>query len=64
MTLVEAFTIVKQCDRALCQHDATDLVFLLVDSSKFWKSPITTAGLAETKVDKTMYCWSCCRNPC
>ena len=58
-TLVEAFAIVEQCDRALCQHDATDLVFLLVDSSKSRKAPVATAGLAEAEVDKTLYCWSC-----
>ena len=33
-TLVEAFDVVKQCGRALCQHNTTDLVSLLVDSSK------------------------------
>ena len=33
--LAEAFAIVEQCDRVLCQHNATDLVSLLVDSSKF-----------------------------
>ena len=32
-TLAEALAIVEQCDRALCQHNATDLVSLLVDSS-------------------------------
>ena len=30
-TLAEAFTIVEQCDRALCKHDATDLVSLLAN---------------------------------
>ena len=34
-TLAEAFAIVEQCDRALCQHDTTNLVSLLMDSSKF-----------------------------
>ena len=61
-TLAEAFAIVEQCDRALCQHDATDLVSLLVDSSKSRKAPAATAGLAETEVDKTLYCWSCGRS--
>ena len=60
-TFVEAFAIVEECDRALCQHDATDLVSLLVDSSKFRKAPAAAAGLAETEVDKTLYCWSCGR---
>ena len=58
-TLAEAFAIVEQCDRALCQHDATDLVSLLVDSSKSRKAPVATAGLAEAEADKTLYCWSC-----
>ena len=58
-TLAKAFAIVEQCDRTLCQHDATDLVSLLVDSSKFRKAPVATARLAEAEVDKTLYCWSC-----
>jgi hypothetical protein len=33
-TLAEAFDVVEQCDRALCQHDATELMSLLVDSNK------------------------------
>ena len=33
-TLAEALAIVEQCDRPLCQHNATDLVPLRVDSSK------------------------------
>ena len=57
-TLVEIFTIVEQCDRALCQHDVTDLVSLLVDSSKFRKVPVAAAGLAETEMEKILYCWS------
>ena len=42
-TLAEAFTVVEQCDCALCQYDATDLVSLLVDSSKPGRFPVTTA---------------------
>ena len=56
-TLAEAFAIVEQCDRALCQHDATNLVSILADSSKSRKVPVPTTGLAG--VDKTLYCWSC-----
>ena len=33
-TLVEAFAVVEQCDRALCQHDATNLVSLLVEPQR------------------------------
>ena len=58
-TFVEAFAIMKQCDHVLCEHDATDLVSLLVDSSKFQKAPVATAGLAEAEMEKTLYCWSC-----
>jgi hypothetical protein len=60
-TLAEAFAIVGQYDRALCQHDVTDLVSLLVDSSKPRKARVAAAGLAETEVDKTLYCWACGR---
>ena len=41
-TVAEAFAIVGQCDRALCQHDATDLVSFLVDSSKSRKALVAT----------------------
>ena len=58
-TLVEAFAIVEQCDRAFCQHDATDLVSLLVDSRKSRRVLFAAVGLAEEQVDKTLYCWSC-----
>ena len=47
-----------QYDHALCQHDVTDLVSLLVDSSKSRKVPIAIIELAETEVEKTLYCWS------
>lgn len=36
----EAFAVIKQCDRALCHYDATDLVSFLMDSSKFKKTPV------------------------
>ena len=55
---METFVIIEQCDRALCQHDATDLMSMLVDSRKSWKVPIGVAGLAKLEVDKTLYCWS------
>ena len=58
-TFEEVFTIVKQCDRVLCQHDATNLVSLLVDISKTRKTLIATTSLAEVEGDKTLYCWSC-----
>jgi hypothetical protein len=57
-TLTKVFAIVEQCDRALHQHDATDLVSLLVDSSKSQKIPIAATGLADTEVYKTLYYWS------
>ena len=52
-TLAKAFAIVEQCDHALCQHDAINLMYLLVDSSKSQKALVATAGLAEAEVDKT-----------
>ena len=58
-TLAEAFAIVKQCDDTLCQYDATDLVSLLVDSSKSGKALVATVRLAEVEADKTLYYWSC-----
>ena len=58
-TLAEAFAIVEHCDRTLCQHDAIDLVSLLVDSSKSRKAPVAIAGLVEAEMYKTLYCWSC-----
>ena len=58
-TFVEAFAMVEQCDRALYQHDVTDLVSLLVNSSKPRRVPITTAGLAEAETDNIYHYWSC-----
>ena len=55
----EDFAIVEHCDRALCQHNATEMVSMLVDSSKSEKVPVAATGLAEAEVDKTLYCWSC-----
>ena len=54
-TLAEAFANVEQCDRALCQHNATDLVSLLVDSSKSRKVLVAAARLAEAEVNKILY---------
>ena len=42
-TLADTFTVVELYDRALCQHDAIDLVSLLVDSSKPRRAPVLTA---------------------
>lgn len=53
-----AFAITEQYDYALCQHNATGLVSLLVDFSKSRKTPITVLGLVETEVDRTLYCCS------
>ena len=58
-TPTEALTIVEQCNRALCQHDATDLVSMLVDSNKSDKVPVAVVKLAEAEVDKTLYWCSC-----
>ena len=58
-TLVEAFAEVDQCNCTLCQHDATDLISLLVVFNKSRKFPIVTAGLAATEDDNTYHCWYC-----
>jgi hypothetical protein len=58
-TLAEAFAVVEQCDCALCQHEATDLVSLLVDSSKPQRASVTIARLAEVETDNIYHCWSC-----
>lgn len=57
-TLVEAFAIVEQCESCLEQHDATDLVSMIIDSSKSRKVPVVVVELAETKVENNLYCWS------
>ena len=57
-SFTKAFAIVEQCNHALCQFDASDLVSLLVASSKFRKVPVAVTGLAEAKLDKTLYCLS------
>lgn len=55
----QIFAVVKQCDHALCQHDITVLVSLLVDSNIFRQTSVAAEGLTKTKVGKTLYCWSC-----
>ena len=59
-TFAEAFvehTIVEQCDRAFSQHDAIDLVSLLVYFSQSRKVSVAAVELAEAEVDKALYCW-------
>lgn len=58
-TFTEPFAIVEQCDCVLYQYDATELVFLLVDSSKSQNTSIAALWLAKAEVDKTLYCWCC-----
>jgi hypothetical protein len=53
------FAIVEWYDRSLSQYDAIGFVSMLVDSSKSRKALVAIAGLAETKMDKTLYFWSC-----
>ena len=40
-------------DRFMCEHDATNLVSLLVDFNKSLKVPVVASGLAEVEMDKT-----------
>jgi len=58
-TLAQAFTEVEMCDRALCQHDATDMVSWMTDTSKSKKVATATSSLAETQPEKTLHCWGC-----
>lgn len=53
--LTEAFAISEHCDRALCQHDTTDLVFLLIDSSKLWRTHVAAVDLVKVEVEKTSH---------
>ena len=52
----ESFVIVEERYHALCQHNATDLVSMLVDSSKSWKVLVAATELAKAEVDKTLFC--------
>lgn len=54
VTLLEAFTVMDLCNRALYQHDAPDLTSLLEDSSKFRKTSVMTTWLAEAEGDTTL----------
>ena len=47
-TLAQAFREVHRCDRTLCQHDATDMVSLMIEASKSKKATTTTSSSAET----------------
>ena len=58
-TLAQAFTEVEMCDRALCQHDATDMVSWMTDASKSKKAATATSSLAETQPEKPVHCWGC-----
>jgi hypothetical protein len=61
-TLAQAFAVVERCDRALCQHDATDMVSWMTDGTKSRRVATTTSSLAETQPDKgqrILHCWGC-----
>lgn len=58
-TLTQAFAEVEKCDRALCQHDATDMVSWMTDISKPKKAATATSSLAKTQPEKTLHCWGC-----
>ena len=58
-TLAQAFAEVEMCDRALCQHDASDMVSWMTDASKSRKAATATSSLAETQLEKTLHCWGC-----
>jgi hypothetical protein len=58
-TLAQAFAKVEKCDKALCQHDATDMVSWMTDISKPKKAATATSSLVETQPEKTLHCWGC-----
>ena len=58
-SLAQAFAEVEMCDKALCQHDATDMVAWMSDASKSRKAVVATSSLAETQLKKTIHCWGC-----
>ena len=57
--LAQAFAEVERCDKALCQHDATDMVSWMTDASKSKKASTATSSLTETQPEKTLHCWGC-----
>lgn len=58
-TLEQAFIEVERCDRALYQHDITNMVAWMIDATKFGKTSIATTNLANTQLKKLLYCWKC-----
>ena len=56
-TLAQAFEVVEKCDKALCQHDATDMIFGMTEFPKSKKPVAVSGGLADT--DPDIHCWRC-----
>lgn len=61
-TLTEAFVVVKQCDRALCQHSAIDLVSLLMNSNNSRRIRTVAAWSAKVDTNNTLYCRYCVKS--
>jgi len=52
-TLAQAFAEVERYGRALYQHDATNMVSWMIDSTKPRKVALATNSLAETESEKS-----------
>jgi hypothetical protein len=61
-TFAQAFAVIERCDRALCQHDATDMVSWMTKNTKSKRIITATSSLAGTqhvKEQKILHCWGC-----
>lgn len=58
-TLVQLFSIVEKCNTAICQHDPTDMVFWMTETSKSKKRPSLSSSLADIKLDHHLHYWQC-----
>ena len=58
-TLAQVFAVVERCDRALCQHDAADMVSWMTESTKSRRIITATSSLADNqpiKEQRNLYC--------
>lgn len=59
MRYSNTIAVVEQCGCALCEQVPTNLVLLLMDSSKSRKASVAAVRLAKTNMDKIWYFCSC-----
>ena len=58
-TFAQAFAVVERCDRALCQHDAADMVSWMTESTKLRRIITATSSLVDNqsiKEKRNLYC--------